>query len=366
MTGSRTDLDVELNAPGRDSPQTIGVFAHAVGLSPSALRQYGETGLLVPIDVDERTGYRYYAPAQQQRAIWIRRLRDAGLGLSKVRALLDGDADRAESVLDDWLRDAQARQLAVAELISDAKASLRARAGGNPVRRTTVRFDGAVIAAAMDQARAANDAGSARTLLEVHPDAVSVVGMSRRLLIARSSVAGAVEGPAVRVCFDADSASRWLRARRRADLVVDAPTGRDGITRMTARFQDDARETFSVACEADLFPDIRGMIGDGTGAVTRAVFPRDEVLRATEADRGGVILSTHGDCAVLEGGGHVVSGSSRGGAFAMELSGTLLRRVAEAAAGASLTCDIAGPTRALVWRAPSQPDLVALMMPRAA
>jgi DNA polymerase-3 subunit beta len=38
--------------------QTISMFASAVGLSPSALRQYGESGLIAPAAVEARTGYR--------------------------------------------------------------------------------------------------------------------------------------------------------------------------------------------------------------------------------------------------------------------------------------------------------------------
>ena len=44
-----------------------GEFAHASGLSRKALRLYDELGLLTPVRVDPRSGYRFYAPAQLER-----------------------------------------------------------------------------------------------------------------------------------------------------------------------------------------------------------------------------------------------------------------------------------------------------------
>lgn len=49
MAGSR---GIELRSPLSGERQTIGGFARTVGLTPSALRQYGESGLLVPSEVD--------------------------------------------------------------------------------------------------------------------------------------------------------------------------------------------------------------------------------------------------------------------------------------------------------------------------
>ena len=59
---------------------TIGEFAQATGLTAKALRLYDELGLLAPADVDERTGYRRYAPDQVDRARLVARLRSAGVG----------------------------------------------------------------------------------------------------------------------------------------------------------------------------------------------------------------------------------------------------------------------------------------------
>ncbi|MBL2815669.1 MerR family DNA-binding transcriptional regulator, partial [Klebsiella pneumoniae] len=46
----------------RPGVATIGAVARATGLTASALRFYGDCGLLAPAVVDEVTGYRYYTP----------------------------------------------------------------------------------------------------------------------------------------------------------------------------------------------------------------------------------------------------------------------------------------------------------------
>ena len=47
---------------------SIGAFARATRLTPKALRLYDELGLLPPAFVDQASGYRFYDPAQLERA----------------------------------------------------------------------------------------------------------------------------------------------------------------------------------------------------------------------------------------------------------------------------------------------------------
>lgn len=75
-----------------DTHLTIGAFARASRLSLKALRLYDELQLLPPARTDDLTGYRYYAPDQLDRAQLIGLLRQLGLPLSAVRAVLDAPA----------------------------------------------------------------------------------------------------------------------------------------------------------------------------------------------------------------------------------------------------------------------------------
>ncbi|MCQ4084457.1 MerR family transcriptional regulator [Streptomyces sp. RB6PN25] len=74
---------------------TIGAFARAARLSPKALRLYDELGLLPPARVDPVTGYRFYHPAQLERArlvVWLRRI---GMPLARIRVVCDIAPDAA-------------------------------------------------------------------------------------------------------------------------------------------------------------------------------------------------------------------------------------------------------------------------------
>jgi len=73
----------------------IGRFARVTGLTVRALRHYHELGLLEPARVDAETGYRLYALEQAEEAELIRRLRELGLPLGEIRAVLAG-ADALE------------------------------------------------------------------------------------------------------------------------------------------------------------------------------------------------------------------------------------------------------------------------------
>jgi DNA-binding transcriptional MerR regulator len=66
----------------------IGDFSKMTHLSIKALRHYHDVGLLVPVEVDPATGYRYYDVAQVPLAQVIRRFRDLGMPLDEIRAVL--------------------------------------------------------------------------------------------------------------------------------------------------------------------------------------------------------------------------------------------------------------------------------------
>lgn len=96
------------SAPHGDAPpgaMTIGAFARASRLSQKALRLYNELGLLVPVYVAPETGYRFYVRSQLEPAHLIARLRDLGLPLSEVAAVLDAASpDRSALLARLWAR----------------------------------------------------------------------------------------------------------------------------------------------------------------------------------------------------------------------------------------------------------------------
>nr|WP_204341716.1 MerR family transcriptional regulator [Micromonospora terminaliae] len=117
---------------------TIGAFARAARLTPKALRLYDELGLLPPAAVDPHSGYRYYAPAQLDRARLIAALRRAGMPLAEIQAVCGLPPDAAAEAVDAWWRrvsaDTAARGRAVALLVEQ----LTER--GTTMSETTFRY----------------------------------------------------------------------------------------------------------------------------------------------------------------------------------------------------------------------------------
>jgi DNA-binding transcriptional MerR regulator len=79
-----------------DSGELVGVgaFAQLSGLTVETLRHYHQVGLLVPAEVDDRTGYRRYRLRQLPRARALAALRDVGMPLEDAAAVIDA-TDRA-------------------------------------------------------------------------------------------------------------------------------------------------------------------------------------------------------------------------------------------------------------------------------
>lgn len=93
-----------------DERMSSGAFAARTRLSRKALRLYHEQGLLEPVAVDPRTGYRAYGPEQVRRARLIGLLRRLDLPLDQVAALLDADPGTAAKSLGEHWRLAEEGQ----------------------------------------------------------------------------------------------------------------------------------------------------------------------------------------------------------------------------------------------------------------
>ena len=67
---------------------TIGEFSRMTHLSVKALRHYHDVGVLAPAAIDPSSGYRSYDTGQVASAQVIRRLRDLGMPLDSIAAVL--------------------------------------------------------------------------------------------------------------------------------------------------------------------------------------------------------------------------------------------------------------------------------------
>jgi DNA-binding transcriptional MerR regulator len=107
----------------------IGDFSTMTHLSVKALRHYHDLGVLVPVEVDPVTGYRFYSLEQVPLAQVVRRLRDLGMPLAEVSAVLAAPdvATRNEVIAAHLAR--MESQLAT---VQSAVASLRSLLEGAP------------------------------------------------------------------------------------------------------------------------------------------------------------------------------------------------------------------------------------------
>lgn len=172
---------------------STGEFAARTRLSRKALRLYQEHGLLEPAAVDPRTGYRRYARGQVGAARLLARLRQVGMPLADVRALLAGTdpgpvLDAHLRRLEDGLADARRELSAVRALLSPE----------DPVQLT---LDARPLAAALDAVRFAVGTDPERpvlagVLLDPDGDGLRLVATDRyRLAVAPLPVAAGAPAP---------------------------------------------------------------------------------------------------------------------------------------------------------------------------
>ncbi|MBG6091650.1 MerR family transcriptional regulator [Actinomadura viridis] len=102
---------------------SISEFSEMCRLSPQTLRFYHSEGLLVPADVDERSGYRGYTFDQVEQAMLIGVLRGTGMSVKLVRRALD-EPDTALTLLEGHVEEVRRQRVSQDEAISDARGFL--------------------------------------------------------------------------------------------------------------------------------------------------------------------------------------------------------------------------------------------------
>ena len=81
----------------KETKLKIGEFSKMMQVTVKTLRYYEQKGLLLPYEVDEWTGYRYYSIYQMQRLNIIRGLQQQGFTLEEIKELLE-DGEQMPSI----------------------------------------------------------------------------------------------------------------------------------------------------------------------------------------------------------------------------------------------------------------------------
>lgn len=80
----------------KDDLMLIGEIAEFFGVSRKAVRLYEKKGIIKPVEVDEKNGYRYYSAEQVQQMNALLELKAMGFSLNEIKTLMDGGTTKEQ------------------------------------------------------------------------------------------------------------------------------------------------------------------------------------------------------------------------------------------------------------------------------
>ncbi|WP_416061432.1 MerR family transcriptional regulator [Rhodococcus indonesiensis] len=340
---------------------TIGIMARLSGLTPGALRFYGDCRLLVPAMVDPVTGYRYYTVDQRERAVTIRQLRELDVPLEDVGRILDGDAESGAALLDEHVAELHRRAERATRLASAVKSRLTALAAppavAVPGRLLADTVERVLPSIAMDPKIPCLTG----ILVEVNAGAVVLTATNRYRLTTGSVSAAARTGDPFRTVADSSAlrgTATSLREHENVGLALDDSgaltlTGANG-------------ERHSCPAVEGTFPDYRSMLAALTPPVTRVIVHRDALAGAVrDAAAGTIDLRVRATALTVGHGRHdrVLPADVTGADLDLAFDRDGLGAALDTAVGPEVLLDIASYDRPVVIRSAAAGDLTTLAMP---
>ncbi|BCJ34604.1 hypothetical protein Athai_21070 [Actinocatenispora thailandica] len=339
---------------------SIGELARASGLPVSALRFYDGARLLVPAQVDPRSGYRRYGPGQVAAARLLARLRRVGMPLADMRLLLAARDDRqlvgalvAEHLarLEAGLADAR-RELE--HVVSETDPAVTTfRVAPTELRRALGAVTFALPSGTGSHAvpSAAEDSGVLDAVLfDVDGDRLTLVATDRYRLAVSSVPVTDRTGPDGRLPVPRAALPRLAElAGEHVAGRIDGAVMRLGELRLTAQpgqYPDYRQVTASVG----------GQRIPTDGAALRAMLTAGPLRSVPECSGPVAALGVDaaGTLAVLD--------ADDAGFLTAVNRDFLLDAVAAAPAG-QLVLDFAGPIHPLALRDPGDPASYSILMP---
>lgn len=255
---------------------TISTFARAVGIPASALRHYSSQDVLVPADVDPRSGYRYYAPDQIAQGVLVQRMRAASVPLPAMRTVLAADAPGRVAALHALLAEHSSRS---AGLTSGLRA-LRDELSGSSSARAVL--PGPALADALHQvlpaaATAAEELSA--VVWALGPTGLALMATDRYWLAHRLLPAPAETAP-TRLVSTADAA-RGLASRCERAGMLEVEVSADAVRVRRA----DGSLLFVVPSADGSVPDLDRLVTSQPPARAVVGFGRDALLDGVASPR---------------------------------------------------------------------------------
>ncbi|MHA7248490.1 DNA polymerase III subunit beta family protein [Arthrobacter tecti] len=340
-----------------DRLMSIGTFAAATGLTASALRFYDDTGVLAPVEVDPRNGYRLYAEEQLGRAELIFLLREAQLPLSVMKAVLDDSADESSLVLSKHLDEISFEAL---RAMSAARSALNLLSGGVP--GLVAMLPGYELARAIGQVRvSAAASGQFHAIgISTASHALNLVATDRHRLSWRTLrlASPTVQSSTVHVSLEsAQQLLPWISDRAAVELLADAGD-------VSVRCMETGEQRSLAVVEGD-FPDYGAVVHGLPAAVARAVVPRRALLSVVEERSGTypLMIAENGISVGPGEGSEQLAALTWGPPLRQWFDMTLLRPVMESAVGPDVVLEMAGDHGPLRVRSADTSDLLSVLMP---
>lgn len=80
----------------KDDLMLIGEIAEFFGVSRKAIRLYEKKGIMKPVEVDDRNGYRYYSADQVRQLNALLELKALGFSLDEIKTVIDGETTKEQ------------------------------------------------------------------------------------------------------------------------------------------------------------------------------------------------------------------------------------------------------------------------------
>ncbi|MEY9837357.1 MerR family DNA-binding transcriptional regulator [Streptacidiphilus sp. EB103A] len=242
---------------------SIGEMARASGLTVSALRFYDGAGVLLPVQVDPGSGYRWYGPEQRAEA----RLRRVGVPLADLRLILAGWAGEDTALVGKLL---DAHLLRLQNGLDDARRELSAVRDLLALREHHMSDTGST-------GITDNTGNTAPVRLALDAEALAAAVDAVRFAVSTDPELPMLGG----VCFDVDPEERALRlvATDRYRLALAQVPLADGTSPAAKQ----------VLVPAALVDAARALLGSGGEAVL--TLDQDRIsLEAGGSQAGGTVL----------------------------------------------------------------------------
>lgn len=126
----------------KDDLMLIGEIAEFFGVSRKAIRLYEKKGIMKPVEVDVRNGYRYYSADQVRQLNALLELKALGFSLDEIKTVIDGETTK-EQLLAGFEKKRQAWQEAMdaakykMECLDNVIGNLRSSQGAEKITEMT-------------------------------------------------------------------------------------------------------------------------------------------------------------------------------------------------------------------------------------